>query len=662
MAKLSLWLLTLAKDKPFEFLDHSIRCGDSLVGLHSIDQLKYFCLKPEGDDEAKFFGPLLGGVEEAITLRLKIEDLPANSVEDIERQEKLLREAYEKIARLRCAADLLVAGEFWGEGSKDKQEKVRHAAVKAGYYLEKGPTKEFEQVAAKERRGQKMFHWPLEFPEVIVKRGGFDAFVGNPPFIKGSFISGYFGTQYRLFIQSIVAHGKKGNADFSAFFLLRASSLACPRGMVGLILTNSIAEGDTREVGLEQVLENGFSVIRAIPTLPWPGTAILQVALLWSSSFQWKGLLHLGDNSVRHITAYLEEDDSSFTTPSRLSDNLNLSYTGNKVYGEGFVLSPQVADDLLKQSPANSKVVLPYVKSEDLLASPDQTYSSWVINFGEMSLAEARQYPACIEIVERLVKPYRDKVKEKKTRDLWWLHERRRPELYTAIQGMSRVLFHGFTCKFLAFSFVPANVVFAAPHVILLLDGWADFAVLQSSIHEAWVRQFGSVLRDAATGMRYPASDVFQTFARPVSSEKSETIGQLYYSERSRFMKTRSEGLTEFYNRFHDPDESSADIRKVRELHGEMDQAVVAAYGWTDLELGHGFHETKQGVRFAICEPARREVLQRLMKLNHERYADEMKQGLHGKKGTTKKAVPKKKAASKSAKQEASLFNEEDDE
>ena len=127
-------------------------------------------------------------------------------------------------------------------------------------------------------------------------------------------------------------------------------------------------------------------------------------------------------------------------------------------------------------------------------------------------------------------------------------------------------------------------------------------------------------------------------------------------------MASRSEGLTDIYNRFHDSDKTDSDIQKLRELHVEMDRAVAAAYGWTDLELGHDFQETKQGVRFTISEAARREVLQRLLKLNHERYAEEEKQGLHGKTGAAKKAAPKKKASSKLAKQEASLFDGEDDE
>jgi hypothetical protein len=81
-----------------------------------------------------------------------------------------------------------------------------------------------------------------------------------------------------------------------------------------------------------------------------------------------------------------------------------------------------------------------------------------------------------------------------------------------------------------------------------------------------------------------------------------------------------------------------------------MDHAVAAAYGWSDLKLNHGFHETKQGIRYTISESARREVLQRLLKLNHERYAEEEKQGLHGKKkASAKSTAPKKKAAKEKA-------------
>ncbi len=120
-------------------------------------------------------------------------------------------------------------------------------------------------------------------------------------------------------------------------------------------------------------------------------------------------------------------------------------------------------------------------------------------------------------------------------------------------------------------------------------------------------------------------------------------------------MAKQQEGLTKTYNRFHEPDESAADIQKLRELHVEMDKAVASAYGWDDLNLGHGFHKTKQGTRFSISETARREVLARLLKLNHERYAEEVAQGLHDKAKGKPKATGRKGKKSSSS-EEPMLF------
>jgi hypothetical protein len=88
-------------------------------------------------------------------------------------------------------------------------------------------------------------------------------------------------------------------------------------------------------------------------------------------------------------------------------------------------------------------------------------------------------------------------------------------------------------------------------------------------------------------------------------------------------MENQQEGLTDTYNRFHDRTNSSEDIGRLRWLHVEMDQAVAAAYGWSDLDLDHGFRETKQGVRYTISEVSRRTVLDRLLALNYQRHLEE---------------------------------------
>jgi len=111
-------------------------------------------------------------------------------------------------------------------------------------------------------------------------------------------------------------------------------------------------------------------------------------------------------------------------------------------------------------------------------------------------------------------------------------------------------------------------------------------------------------------------------------------------------VQSRQEGLTATYNRFHNPEEGAGDIVRLRELHVEMDKSVASAYGWSDLELGHDFHETAQGVRFTVSESARREILSRLLKLNHERWEEEqrMNDDEGGMKEKPKKAARKKKS------------------
>jgi hypothetical protein len=106
--------------------------------------------------------------------------------------------------------------------------------------------------------------------------------------------------------------------------------------------------------------------------------------------------------------------------------------------------------------------------------------------------------------------------------------------------------------------------------------------------------------------------------------EQLDFVGERYHAHHQAIMLARQEGLTKTYNRFHAPAEQSADIAELRRLHVAMDQAVAAAYGWQDLDLGHGFHETKQGLRYTISEAARRAVLDRLLVLNHERHAEEL--------------------------------------
>lgn len=658
MAKLSLWLLTLAKDKPFEFLDHAIRCGDSLVGLHDLEQLRHYKLKPDDNDAVLFKGPLDNAVGEAINMRLKLEDMPANTVEGVEAQEKLLKEAVEKIARLRCAADLLVAAEFWGENTKDKEERARHAAVVSGHYVEKGPTEEFEQKAAKERRGQLMFHWPLEFPEVIVKRDGFDAFVGNPPFMRGTKIQTHFSEAYLRGLLHL-RERINGNADLCAHFYRAAFSFLNNDGGFGLLATNTISQGDTRECSLEVILDDGGAIHRAYSSLKWPGLAAVVVSVVHTTRRNWAATCELDGNSVPFIDAFLSVNPATDAPPERLARHWTSYHNGSFLNGTGFVLCKDEASELLKND-GYAEVVRPYIGGRDSYTlSQPEIPERYIIYFGKMSEQQAKKWPLAHRVVFDRVYPERRNHKTKQLREKWWQFKRPTPDLYADCADKSRVIAKTQVSRTFAFLFLPPTFIFDQRLIVFPDDRASTFAVLQSSIHEVWAERYSATLKN---DMSYTPKDCFETFAFPSTSENSDDIGEEYHQQRYGILVANGEGVTELYHRFHDAKEESSNIQKLRELHVEMDQLVAAAYGWDDLDLGHGFHETRQGIRFTISEPARREVLQRLLRLNHERYGEEVVRGLHDKrKGKGKSSRSKGKAGKMKAPAGLLLFDDYDE-
>jgi hypothetical protein len=658
MAKLSLWLLTMAKDKPFEFLDHNIRCGDSLVGLHSIDQLKHFSLKPDPNDKVLFKGPLDEAVEEAITLRLKLEDMPCNSVEDVKRQEELLVEANEKLARLRCAADLLVSAEFWGENAKDKLQKVQYASLKSVELFENGDLAEFQALAAKERRGQSTFHWCLEFPEVILKRGGFDGFIGNPPFLGGLRIAFRLGDFYQRGLRALHewAHG---TTDLCVIFLRRAADLLKQGGNTGLVLSDIVTQGDSRSSGLAYLAHENFSIYRGGATRHWLGLAGVKIVEVFIRKGAWLGSYFLDNIQVPSLSSQLETEDE-LKVPLALAENEGLSFSGHYLLGQGFLISPDEAANLISLNSQSSEVLFEYIKGDELNNSPSQSIPVKAINFGDMGIAEIEaRYPEALEIVRSRVKPQRDKVKQKERREKWWKYAGTVPALQRILRVKSRVLLQPYTAKYVIPTYFSTKAVFAHPLVIIADERLGVFSCIQSTFHTLWVWKYCSTNLDL---LAYTAKRVLATFPFPNHLDSLEDIGRRYELHRSQMRLSRSLSMNEIYNQFHSQEIDVGEIEVLRKLHAEMDSAVAAAYGWNDLKLDHGFYHTKQGIRFTISEPARREVLQRLLKLNHERYAEEEKQGLHDKKKeSAKKAAPKKIAANKPAKQEASLFDGEDD-
>ena len=174
---------------------------------------------------------------------------------------------------------------------------------------------------------------------------------------------------------------------------------------------------------------------------------------------------------------------------------------------------------------------------------------------------------------------------------------------------------------------LPASLVFDQKLIVISRTDLEHFALLCSSIHYIWAHSRGG------SGMRtdavYTPSDIYETLPMPGGAgDALETIGAAYDTHRREMLRVGQIGLTQLYNRFHDPDTVAREIAELRTLHHRLDQAVATAYGWTDLDLGHAFYAVpylpeNDRIRFTISEPARLEVLRRLSRLNRERWQAE---------------------------------------
>jgi hypothetical protein len=298
---------------------------------------------------------------------------------------------------------------------------------------------------------------------------------------------------------------------------------------------------------------------------------------------------------------------------------------------------------------------MPYRTGADLNDHPEQRPSRWIINFFDWPIERAQEYPACFEIVERLVRPERLRVNRKAHRERWWIYGDKRPALYAAMVGLDRVLAITLVSKLALPAWVPTDQVIAHKCAVFPTSDDSVFGLLTSSVHWWWTVRWSSSLGGIGN-INYSPSDVYETLPKP--GDDLPGLGKLSAAAidlndyRASLMSRTQLGLTKTYNRYHSQAETDPGIAALRALHVALDNAVRDAYGWSDLELDHHHWETPQGVRFTVSPAAKDEMLDRLLELNHRRYAEEVAAGLHDKKS---KKAPAKRAKAVDENQESML-------
>lgn len=644
LAKLSLWLATLAREHPFTFLDHALRHGDSLVGL-SRDQIIHFDWDEAEQKEIVLSDALRTALAKAEEKRASIHAL-ADS-DDVDQKQRLLAEAESSTQFVRTAGDILIASYFGGAKDRDR-EILRLGALEA---LRDALRSGFPVDASEARRLRSgddplpPFHWFLEFPEVFSRsNSGFDSLAGNPPFLGGRNISQQLGAVYSSYIIAMNPE-TGGGADLVAYFFRRAFDFVRVGGTVGLIATNSISQGDTRAAGLRWIAKHGGAIYATTKRLKWPGSAAVVVSVVHIRRGLPIERPVLNGHRVDRISAFLFHSGTD-DDPLRLRANMSKSFQGSTVLGMGFTFDDAVDEatpiaemrKLVEVNPKNSERIFPYIGGEEVNDSPTHEHRRYVISFGSVTEHEARTgWPDLFRIIAQRVKPDR----ESKSREIatypWWQFWRPRNELYDAISGLERVLVCARHQERWALAFAKRDTVFSDALVVFAFSSTGEFALLQSRVHEVWSRFFGSSLEER---FRYTPSDCFETFPFPPDLSAAAQVGKAYVEFRAALMSSTNEGLTKTYSRFDDKDEKHPGILKLRELHDLLDRAVLHAYGWTDIQPRCEFildYEDEEGDetpsrrkkpwRYRWPDDIRDEVLARLLVLNAERAKQEQLTG-----------------------------------
>ncbi len=425
LAKLSLWLTTVARDRPLSFLDHHLRCGNALVGarLESLTpgpspnvgrgvarkRRGAGKRKPNAQPEAQLAlfdeEALRQSMSRAVDSMWLIEGSAAHTVADVKEQEQ----AYQRVradlnAKYGRLADLVTATHFglaidqtlWNPLADYATGRTIAAHQRIVDWLA-----EAERIAHERR----FFHWELEFPEVFFDRhgqplgdaAGFDAVVGNPPYIRQEELS-----QFKPFLAHAFPEIYNGVADLYVYFIGQGIRQLQQNGRFAYItsgtfrklnfgaplrtyLTSEATVTEIVEFGTQQVFSDAitYPIILIIEKQPSTPESTISIRELVSSNNFSEPLLApapTGSNTWVFNNASLQHILHGWGKSQQLGSLLSSAIYRGITTGlnEAFVIDQNTRDQLVQANPASTEMIKPFLRGEDL--------GRWYTEVGELWL------------------------------------------------------------------------------------------------------------------------------------------------------------------------------------------------------------------------------------------------------------------------------------
>lgn len=627
MAKLSLWLTTMARERPFTFLDHAIQVGDSLLGITDLEQLRWLHLEPSQRKGVGSFEILAldDRIKEASDLARSLQKLSVVTIRDAAEKQRLHDELRTRLADLSVAADAVVGAALSraekGSGSAeqllDTQLDRIHAALDdtrpaiertAALEVLRGISNGWLRSKLPDQApmpwDRRCMHWPLAFPEVFLgpNRHGFDAFVANPPYMGNK----YWKERIGSFLQGLYAMliGRSlGKPDLIVLFMWRFRSLLAPGGTVGCLSTQSISEVDSKVLMSETVLDE-FDIHRAVSSREWPGAANVIVAILWLYRGPWSSRPILDGMEVETIGADLSTGSSVAPMPLR---STLFGFQGvDNARGLALVIG---ADHELNRFEAFFK---PYLSGEDLSLSDPREPKRLVLDltgWSEDMLASLP--PAVASFLYEVVHPTRTAKELKAYSGLeqkWWTFWRTHEDQFARTRKRETCIAMPAVAKYLIPVRVPSTWVFTNKAIVIDEHRQDVHSILLSLAFDVWAEKFGGTMGKGGRVMKI--STILGTFPLPETQADSESAKRwqaLLFDALQEF----GPGTTDVLNGVYDVVNVAPVIEELRICMVDIHATVMDAYGWPDLN----WHP------LVADQTVRERLLDRLLALNHERYA-----------------------------------------
>ena len=604
LARLSLWLVSLSKNTPFTFIDHLIKCGDSLIGASSkeIDSFTKEVQINLFDYEEEFF---------AGTAKRRSAFSGNDTRDDKAYTDKsfLLYQQEKAYDPIRQAGDLICAAMLQSSSQEDARSTAQaHLAILKDSDSDAGANDTVERIKHDlySRLQCRPFHWEIEFPEVFMQhKGGFDAFIGNPPFVGGSLISASTSKPYERALKRM-AGGHKGRIDLCFYFNLRSSSLMGEYGYTVLINTSSIAEGQNI-LAVRKFLPNA----RIENKRAWPGDAQLEVVDFKNPKCEQPTKT---DKKSRCAGAAGSEE--------RAKINPKMCFRGIELRGKGFEVDAEYVRYISEFEPESKILIKPYFSGSILNSWTPGKFHDFCIDANHLSHeAMKARHPKILERLERTVLPARNKIKGRLHEKYYWRHYDKRTSEFAQLSSDQPFFVKARDSDKRCWQFIdlPRESLINSKVIIFKFEHSFPKGVLQSLIHKAWCEKDGSFIGNAFT---YNPTLCLETFPFPPLSDKIAKAWDNFSSIRDQLMNERALSLghiAEIISR----DNANDLEEQLQNAYAELNRLVLQQY-----QLGQFYGDLKHRIdsdgnpAFDFSESAKNEINERLLLVSRLYYSD----------------------------------------